>query len=110
MSLASYWQRGETLDFTNKTGKTIENGTIVVANTIVGVAGDVILPNSTGPLEVTGVFSMQKATKTEVIGLGEKVYFDGTGITKTATSNTLAGYAAGDSGATDENVLVKLMG
>lgn len=110
MSLASYWQRGETLDFTNKTEKTIENGTIVVANTIVGVVGDVILPNSIGPLDVTGVFSMPKTTKTEEIELGEKVYFDGNGITKIETSNTLAGYAASDSSATDENVLVKLIG
>lgn len=110
MSLASYWKRGETLDFTNKTGQTIENGTIIVANTIVGVAGDVILNNSTGPLEVTGVFGMPKTDKAEEIALGEKVYFDGTGITKTEGSNTLAGYAAGDSSATDEKVLVKLLG
>lgn len=110
MSLASYWQRGETLDYTNKTGQTIENGAIIIANTIVGVAGDKIPHNSTGPLEVTGVFSMLKTDKTEEISLGEKVYFDGTGITKTEDSNTLAGYAAGDSGTTEEKVLVKLLG
>ncbi len=109
MSLASYWQRGETLDFKNKTGETIENGTIVVVNTIVGVAGDEIPNNSTGPLDVTGVFNMPKTDTTEEITLGEKVYFDGAGITKSETG-TLAGYAAGDSGATEEKVLVKLLG
>lgn len=116
MSLANYWQRGETLDFTNNTGEKIENGTIIVAGTIVGVAGDDIANGSIGPLEVSGIFSMPKTTKTEVIAIGEKVYYDGTGITKstgneeTEADYTLAGYAASDSAATEEKVLVKLAG
>lgn len=119
MSKANYWQRGETLDFANDTGKKIENGTIIIAGTIVGVAGDEIANGSVGPLEVTGVFSMPKTAKTEVITIGDRVYFDGTGITKSTDNGetgankaeyTLAGYAANSSAATEEKVLVKLAG
>ena len=40
--------------------------------------------------------------------MGTNVYFDGTGITETEGSNTLAGYAAEDSPSTATVIKVKI--
>lgn len=109
MSKATYWQRGETLDFTNSTENKIEANTIMAVGDIVGVVGTDIEPGETGSLHIAGVFEMPKKTASEVIDMGKKVYFDGSnGITATSTSNTYAGIAAAESSATDTNILVKL--
>ncbi len=108
MSKATFWQRGETLDFTNATNATIEANTIMAVGDIVGVAGTDIEPGETGSLHITGVFKMPKATASEVVAMGKKVYFSATGITTSASSNTYAGVAAADSTATDADVLVRL--
>lgn len=110
MSKASYWQRGEALDYTNTTKITIEANTIVMFGNHVGVAGTDILPNETGSLHVTGVFEMPK-TGTEAIEMGTDVYFDGEGITDTKGDDTvLAGYAIQAATASDTVILVKLAG
>ena len=44
MSKASYWQRGETLDFKNDTDQMIEENTIIKIVTRVGVVGAPIAP------------------------------------------------------------------
>lgn len=108
MSKATYWQRGETLDFTNATNKTIEANTIMAVGDIVGVAGTDIEPGETGSLHIAGVFEMPKATASEVIAMGKKVYFSTSGITATETGNTYAGIAAADTPASDANILVRL--
>lgn len=108
MSKATFWQRGETLDFTNSTNATIEANTIMAVGDIVGVAGTDIEPGETGSLHIAGVFKMPKATASEVVAMGKKVYFSTTGITATETNNTYAGVAAADSSATDADILVRL--
>lgn len=109
MSLATYWQRGESLDYVNETSVTLEAGTIVVLGTRIGVIAAPIRASETGSVAVIGVFEMPK-TGTTAITMGEAVYFDGTGITKTATGNTAAGYAAQAAAASDTTVYVKLLG
>lgn len=117
MSKATYWQRGETLDYKNGTDKKIEANTIISFSGHIGVAGTDILPGELGSLHVMGVFEIPK-TATTAIEMGAAVYFDGTGITDAeddgATSNPtaypLAGYAAQAAAAADTVILVKLAG
>lgn len=107
---ATYWQRGETLDYTNTTGSIIEANTIIeIGTSRIGVAGTQINPNETGSLHVTGVFEIDKVAA-EAITMGTAVYFTGTAITATALDNTPAGYAAADAVADDATILVKLLG
>lgn len=109
MSKATYWQRGESLDYVNGTTAVIEANTIISLGTRIGVAGTSINPNEKGSLHVTGVYEIAK-TGTEEIAMGAAVYFDGTGITNTADGNTPAGYAAATAAADDSLILVKLLG
>ncbi len=118
MSKATYWQRGESLDYINDTTAVIEANTIIPIEGRIGVAGTSINPGEKGSLHVTGIYEIAK-TDTSEIKMGAAVYFDGTGITKAADNGktgdekagyTPAGYAAQTAGAGDGVVLVKLMG
>ena len=106
---ATYWQRGESLDYKNNTKETIEENTIIAIKTRIGVAGNAIEPGQIGSLHVTGIFEIAKA-ESEAITMGTAVYFDGSAITATAGSNTPAGYAAQDAAESASTVLVKLLG
>ena len=108
MSKATYWQRGESLDYTNNGTTVIEANTIISLGTRIGVAGTDINPGEKGSVHVTGVWEIAK-TGTEAIELGAAVYFDGTGITNDS-SKTPVGYAAAAAGADDAVILVKLQG
>lgn len=108
MSKAAYWQRGESLDYVNDTEDVIEAGTIIDLGTMIGVAGTDIVPGDTGSLHVTGVYSIDKTSSSE-IAMGTAVYFDGDGITDDS-SGTPAGYAAQPAEADDETIFVKLAG
>mgnify|MGYP002799101807 FL=1 len=105
---ASYWQRGENLDYVNSTSDVIEAGTVLDLTSRIGIIEDNINPGEQGCVNVTGVFQMEKDTSTE-IAMGDLVYFDGTKITKTS-SDTPAGYAAKSAAEADKQVLVKLLG
>lgn len=107
MSKATYWQRGESLDYPNSGDSVIEANTIVDLGTRIGVIGTDINPGEKGSIHVTGVYAIEK-TGGE-IAMGAAVYFDGTGIT-TDTSGTPAGYAAAAAEADAETILVKLLG
>ena len=52
MSKASYWQRGETLDYKNTGSSTIEANTVVELTGRVGIAGTDIAPGAEGDLHV----------------------------------------------------------
>ena len=99
MANATYYQRGEALDYTNAGSDKIAVGTVVKIGTRIGVAGDDIAPKATGTLHVSGVFEIK---------MGTTVYFDGTGITETEASNAVAGYAAEDAGASAGTIKVKI--
>lgn len=109
MSKASYWHRGESLDYQNSGSTVIEANTIISLGTRIGVAGTSINPGEKGSLHVTGVYEIAK-TGTAEIAMGKAVYFDGNGITDTANGNTPAGYAAATAAADDTVILVKLLG
>lgn len=115
---ATYWQRGETLDYKNNTDTTIAENTVIGIKTRVGVTGTAIQPGQIGSLHVCGVFELQK-TDTGAIEMGTLLYCDGAGVT-TETDNgktgeekevyVPAGYAAADASADSTIVLVKLLG
>lgn len=109
MAKATFWQRGETLDYKNSTDKVIAENTIIPLGTRIGITGTSINPGETGSIHMTGVFEIKKTATTEVT-MGAAVYFDGTGITATATNNTPAGYAAAAADAAAGLILVKLLG
>lgn len=110
MGKAEFWQRGETLDYTNTGTAVIEANTVITFGGRTGVAGTDILPGETGSLHVTGVFEMPK-TAEGAVSMGADVYFDGDGITDTKGDGTvLAGYAAQAAAAGDTVILVKLAG
>lgn len=107
---ATYWQRGEALDYKNNTSETIPENTVIAIKTRIGVTGTVIEPGQTGSLHVCGVFELPKTDSTEIT-MGTLVYSDGTGITASAENgNTPAGYAVQDASADAKTVLVKLLG
>lgn len=109
MAKAAYWQRGETLDYVNSGASVIEANTIISLGTRVGVAGTSIAPGEKGSLHVVGVFEFPKSDSS-AIDMGAAVYWDGTGITGTASSNVPVGYAVQKAEASDTVILVKLQG
>ncbi|MBR1476876.1 MAG: DUF2190 family protein [Lachnospiraceae bacterium] len=109
MAKATYYQRGETLDYKNSGNTVIEANTIIDLGTRIGVAGTSINPDELGDIHVTGVFKIAK-TGTDAIAQGAAVYFDGTGITNDNSSTTPAGYAAYAAEAADTEIYVKLLG
>lgn len=108
MAKATYWQRGESLDYVNTGDTVIEANSIIDLGTRIGVAGTDINPKEKGSLHVTGVYEIEK-TGADAIEMGAAVYYDGTGITAD-TSGTPAGYAAAAAEADATVVLVKLLG
>lgn len=106
---ATYYQRGETLDYTAT--KKLEAGDVVSLGSRIGVAAANIGAGEQGAVHVVGVFAMAKAN-TEEIKQGAAVYYDAAAeaITTTADENTPAGYAAADAATTATSVLVKLLG
>ena len=109
MAKAEFWQRGEALDYTNTTTATIPANTIVKIGDHIGVTGTDIEPNKVGSLHVGGICDVPE-TGTNYIVRSATVYFDGNGITDTATGNTAVGYAAASATAEDTKILVKLDG
>lgn len=109
MSKATFWQRGETIDYKNDTSAVIEENTVIPIKTRIGIAGTYMNPGQIGSLHVTGVFEIAKASGEE-IAMGDEVFYDGTVITRAKDSNTPAGYAVASATTTDTSVLVKLLG
>lgn len=106
MSKASYWQRGESIDYTNTGTSTIEANTVVALTGRVGIAGTDIEPNTVGDLHISGVFEFDK-TGTNALTIGQTVYYDGAGITDTE-GDTPAGFVVAAAEAADTKVLVKI--
>lgn len=105
---AVYWQKGDSLDYTNKTDQTIPAGTVLVFGKRMGVAGTEIPAGETGSIHVTGVFEIPKKSGVALV-MGDPVTFtDENGIDK-ASSDPM-GYAVRDAAAQDAAVLVKLPG
>ena len=109
MSKASYWQRGETIDYVNSGTKTIEANTIVALGSRIGVAGTDILPGEKGTLHVTGVFEMPKGSGEIAAGADGQITTSAESGTDTSKkSNTKAGFAVEGAGNDDSFVFVKI--
>lgn len=108
MAKATYWQKGEKIDYTNSGSTKVASGQIVVLGTKVGVAGGDIEVGATGTLVMSGVFKMPKATG--AISAGAVVYWDATNsvVTTTSTSNTECGYATKAAASADTEAYISL--
>ena len=101
-------QDGKMIDYTNSTGSTIASGDVVVLPGVgIAVAAADILPTETGTVCLEGVHSLTKAAGGgTALAQGARVYWDGTKITATASTNTLAGFVT--KAALDADVLVEV--
>lgn len=125
MGKAAFWQRGETIDYSNGTTDVIEANTIIIFGSRIGVAGTDILPGETGSLHVTGVFEFPKSSGAGEIAAGSEVYYSESsgGIvaslgataastedeeTMVAVNNVKAGFAVSGAASGDNTVLVKI--
>lgn len=117
MSRATYWQRGEAIDFKNESETAIEANEIVIFGQRIGVAGTTINPGEIGSLHVMGVYKMEKAA--EEIAAGADVYLDPSGkVTIKAeteaeeegepTPHVKAGFAIEKAEADDTYAVVKI--
>lgn len=80
---ATYYQRGETLNYFAT--ENVENGAVVNLGTRIGVAAAPIRAGEQGAVHVVGVYAMAKAN-TEEIKQGAAVYYDAAADTITAAS------------------------
>lgn len=107
MSKAVYVQKGESLDYKNSGSEKIAAGDAVLVGSVLGIAGCDIEVGAVGSLHVEGVYKLTK-TSSNAITMGTAVYYDGSGITETSSSNTRVGYAAADAAQADTEILVKI--
>lgn len=105
MAKATYWHRGEAIDYKNTTANVIEAGDVIVIGTKIGVAGCDIAPNETGSAHMMGVFALPKGSG--AILPGALVKWDA--ATGTAgTTGIDAGYATFEAKASDPVVYVSI--
>lgn len=127
MATGTFWQRGESLDYTNSGDSKINAGTIVVIGSRVGVVGCDIPAGETGSVHVEGVFEVPKeyAASDKALTLGQEVQWDnsngyfkaavamvvGTGGDAgkvTTAPSAVNGYVVKASASADRTVLVKI--
>lgn len=104
----NYVMSGDVLDYT-ASGAAVASGAVVKTGVRIGVALADIADGDTGAVRVRGVFTIAKLS-TDVVAQGDLLYWDDTNdrLTTTATSNTLAGYAAAAAGNGTTTVQISL--
>jgi predicted RecA/RadA family phage recombinase len=107
--MKNYIQKGERITYTNGTGSAIDAGDLVKIGVRVGVAAVDIAVGASGAVAMGGVFEVTKEAPL-VITQGDLLYLDATSgqLDKTATAQTLAGYAHASAAIADVVVQVKL--
>lgn len=127
MATATYWQRGEAIDFTNGTGSKIDANEVVLLGSRLGIAGTDIPNGETGSLIVSGVFELPKdyGDSGKALSAGQEVQWDdanscikaavaqvvGTGGDAgkvTTEASPVHGFAVQAALTTDRTVLVKI--
>lgn len=123
MAKASYWQRGESIDYTNSGDSKIEANTVILFGSRIGIAGTDIAAGETGSLIVSGVFELPKdyAASDKAITAGADVYWDNSNsCIKAAVAQVVAegavtteasavhGFAVAAAASADQTVLVKI--
>lgn len=113
MSKATYWQKGQNIDYINSTDKAISAGDIISLKTRIGVAGTDIPTGAVGSVATEGVFILPHSTSGTEITLGAAVYWDEANGTATAASGegtVPAGWCVEACAASAATVKVKLLG
>lgn len=127
MASASYWQRGESLDYVNSGDTKINAGTVILYGSKIGIAGCDIPAGGTGSIHVEGVFEMPKdyGESGKALTAGQAVYWDnsnsvikaavaqvvGTGGDAgkvTTEASAVHGYAVKAALTTDQTALIKI--
>lgn len=107
MAKATYWQRGEALDYTNTGNTVIEAGTVLEIGDKIGIAGCDIEPGALGSVHVEGVFEFNKGSSALDLGANVKITAS-TAIAAAAGSDAPNGYVAKAAAAGDSTVMVKI--
>lgn len=104
----NYKEAGERITWTNG-GSAVAAGDLVVIGVRIGVALVDVAAGASGAVAMTGVFEVPKEAALAVTQ-GDLLYCDATSgeLDKTATAQTLAGYAFADAAGAASVVLVKL--
>lgn len=94
--MKNFIQPGDVLDYTATAD--VASGAVVVMGARIGVVVADIANGQAGAVRVKGVVELPKVTT--AVAQGAELYWDATNsrLTATATSNTLAGYAAAAAG------------
>lgn len=108
MSKATYWQRGESLDYKNNGNTVIEAGTILVIGTRLGIAGCDIAPGALGSVHVEGVYKLPKGST--ALALGANVTYDATSgkVAQSGGSDAVHGFVVEAATADADSVYVKI--
>lgn len=103
---AIFVQVGDVIDYT--AAEDLSFGDVVDLSTRIGVAGAAIARDAAGPVQVTGVYRIPKATG--AVTVGQALYWakSAKNLTTTADSNTPAGWAVAPAASEDPDVLVKI--
>ena len=103
---AIFYQSGDVIDYT--AAEALSFGDVVDLSTRIGVAGADIAKDAAGPVQVTGVYRISKATG--AVTVGQALYWakSAKNLTTTADSNTPAGWAVAPAESEDPDVLVKI--
>lgn len=103
---AIFVQMGDVIDYT--AAEDLSFGDVVDLATRIGVAGAAIAREAAGPVHVTGVYRIPKATG--AVTVGQALYWakSAKNLTTTADSNTPAGWAVAPAESEDPDVLVKI--
>lgn len=101
---ATYIQRGESLDHTNRTEQEIKAGTVLVNGKIVGVAGCDIPPGTVGSLHVMGVYAFPKGAV--AIAGGTALFWDAAAGQVAVSGTVPLGYAVESAAAETDMVPV----
>lgn len=108
--MATYIQKGSTINYTNSGETKITAGTVVSLTNRIGIAAGDIAAGAVGALAVQGVFEAAKDTSN--IALGALLYYDATAnkFTTTSNGNIPAGWAAQAAAANAASVVVCISG
>ena len=103
---AIFYQTGDVIDYT--AAENLSFGEVVDLSTRIGVAGAAIAKDAAGPVQVTGVYRIPKASG--AVTVGQALYWakSAKNLTTTADSNTPAGWAVAPAASEDPDVLVKI--
>lgn len=108
MATGTYWQRGESIDYVNGTGSKISANTIILAGSLLGVAGTDIESGESGSMIIAGIFELPKVTGT-ALTLGQQVQWDNSnGYIKAHSTGDVHGIVVANAASAADKVYVKI--